>query len=746
MISRKYSELLPQYLAGSNIRRHSEILEEMDKQIDDKLDILSNAYNLQRPILIERVQEEAGKCTVNIHVNTKYSIKTIKIGSTIEASYTEDDAVSRTVITKEYTDVIPPVMPDLVVTVETYDDRVYVKGYPENDTIQNNECDHDEFLDITGRLLGIPRRTYLDPNRGQDADAFKNNYPAYFTKSMLQSTGIATEDDYYYSQRLQKFGDGLVSGKGLLSLMADVLYEWDTSSVVHVKNRSTYLYDSLDDVVGDTSEYDILEMARPLYDNIDYSNLQEVLREYYPITRILFALTRKYIEWFIQDFRVYNGRLLFTAYTEYSEDDTSEDVYKCTFLADYFNYKDSIVVSEGHATGMNAVWTGNIRIDWPVLLFARIRYRQMYECKNGNATDNITYNILTGTDCGDMRGISVLLQENEEDDNWNIEDWVTRLGSGGIPPLEESSTAGTVINLGSECNTYLTPLPDCDWCVHLNLSEEDGVGDLAPVFVVSYLNNADGRMEMTISADLIVTMKEYNPDGSVARTSTLDELFSGLDDIVPLVVERRGNSITFAYWNTGGTLTRHTRTYTSLSVNGALYFHTYQNRILLHSHNRYAIGEYNSDRADLQIMNTEDWTVIPHPTLPTTANVFSDEGVLSLGKRQSTLYPINREKQYNILLYQSTDVLYIGVGYLTGGTSSVMYLNANVFNELQRNSVNMYVLTFEEDGVYLALGSEKLRITTRTSDTHIYLYTSQDGYNQKLLALTEQTPAGGGGN
>lgn len=76
------------------------------------------------------------------------------------------------------------------ITVETWDEYSTVKGFPENNTIQGNEYDHDISLDYFGNILKFPRRTY---NLVEPED-YPNTVPAYDNQQ--------TEDDYHYLQRL----------------------------------------------------------------------------------------------------------------------------------------------------------------------------------------------------------------------------------------------------------------------------------------------------------------------------------------------------------------------------------------------------------------------------------------------------------------------------------------------------------------------------------------------------------------
>lgn len=76
--------------------------------------------------------------------------------------------------------------------VETYDGLVFQKGFPENDTPQNNIYDHDYALDILGHLYNLPRREYRTNISIED---YPFTFP-YFCNSQ-------TEWDYCYEKRLK---------------------------------------------------------------------------------------------------------------------------------------------------------------------------------------------------------------------------------------------------------------------------------------------------------------------------------------------------------------------------------------------------------------------------------------------------------------------------------------------------------------------------------------------------------------
>ena len=77
------------------------------------------------------------------------------------------------------------------IIVETYDEYQIIKGFPENDTRQGNEFDHDYSLDRIGQIDGIPRKEYIE------TEDYANTEPPYNDK--------LTEDDYHYMNRILNY-------------------------------------------------------------------------------------------------------------------------------------------------------------------------------------------------------------------------------------------------------------------------------------------------------------------------------------------------------------------------------------------------------------------------------------------------------------------------------------------------------------------------------------------------------------
>ena len=209
-----YRDLLPQYLRGENIERHCNVIERMINKLYSQIHILQDWNVLDRPILVEWSKElntiSAGitnikqtTVTYNIHINTHNPIRKIRITGGYEY---EEEHPSRMVVTNTTISFTKRYDTHFRVEVETHNDIHYVKEYPENDTIQGNDADHDKYLDIVGSFLGVPRKQYIEYPVSEGSKA----NPPYFGKTKyyrnwVQYYGSCTEDDFVYANRLKEF-------------------------------------------------------------------------------------------------------------------------------------------------------------------------------------------------------------------------------------------------------------------------------------------------------------------------------------------------------------------------------------------------------------------------------------------------------------------------------------------------------------------------------------------------------------
>ena len=109
--------------------------------------------------------------------------------------------------------------------VETYDEYHLFKGWPENDTIQEDYYDHDESLDSLGNQNRIPRKNYIPID----------TLGEYYTSEPPFNDRL-TEDDYHYMQRMLEYNIRLHTTP------APVLEIWKLYGIDAVmKNRERYL-------------------------------------------------------------------------------------------------------------------------------------------------------------------------------------------------------------------------------------------------------------------------------------------------------------------------------------------------------------------------------------------------------------------------------------------------------------------------------------------------------------------------
>lgn len=85
------------------------------------------------------------------------------------------------------------------ITVTTFDEYEFSKGFPENDTPKNNIYDHDLSLDEIGAETNVPRRQYTTII---EEDFTENEILERYTKTDPPFNNQSTEDDYHYMKRL----------------------------------------------------------------------------------------------------------------------------------------------------------------------------------------------------------------------------------------------------------------------------------------------------------------------------------------------------------------------------------------------------------------------------------------------------------------------------------------------------------------------------------------------------------------
>ena len=179
--------------AGSNFHKSTSVLNENFRDLHNDIFKTHLGNRLQKRVLIWKEQEDEHEYTIQFYVNLSL-LKTVTCYKNDEVIYTEsysyEDKVNTFIYSYEGTSL--KLIPDdkFHISVETWDEYLLEKGFPENDTIQDNMYDHDSSLDEFGLLYDMPRKNYIYKENTNLADT----EPPYNNR--------LTEDDYHYMNRL----------------------------------------------------------------------------------------------------------------------------------------------------------------------------------------------------------------------------------------------------------------------------------------------------------------------------------------------------------------------------------------------------------------------------------------------------------------------------------------------------------------------------------------------------------------
>jgi len=179
--------------AGSNFHKSTSVLNENFRDLHNDIFKTHLGNRLQKRVLIWKEQEDEHDYTIQFYVNLSL-LKTVTCYKNDEVIYTEsysyEDKVNTFIYSYEGTSL--KLIPDdkFHISVETWDEYFLEKGFPENDTIQDNMYDHDSSLDEFGLLYDMPRKNYI----------YKENTNLSDTEPPYNNR--LTEDDYHYMNRL----------------------------------------------------------------------------------------------------------------------------------------------------------------------------------------------------------------------------------------------------------------------------------------------------------------------------------------------------------------------------------------------------------------------------------------------------------------------------------------------------------------------------------------------------------------
>ncbi len=191
---------------GSNFYKSQYVNNEMFRDLYQSLFDVAESFRLDKRLFIFREQNTAYEYTIHFQANFP-NLKNVTIYKNDDVIYSESYSYDDNEDTFEYdyihstlNDVEDETLANIIpsdkfkLVVETYDEYYLVKGFPENDTKQNDEFDHDESLDEIGALHNIPRKKYLIVNSD---DLYPSTEPPF--------NNCGTEDDYHYMQRIIEY-------------------------------------------------------------------------------------------------------------------------------------------------------------------------------------------------------------------------------------------------------------------------------------------------------------------------------------------------------------------------------------------------------------------------------------------------------------------------------------------------------------------------------------------------------------
>ena len=193
----------------SNFTKTKKVFNNRLRDVSNDIFQVYLAGMLEKHVLIWRVQEQAYDFDIHFHVSLDYikSVEIIRFKGEIEEviyseTFTYEDSINKVEYLYEgHSETIIP--PDkFMIYVTTYEEYTITKGFPENDTYQGNDYDHDTSLDSFGTFYDIPRKTYkkLDTTNLSDEQII-----SYYAKTEYPFNDRLTEDDYHYMTRIFKY-------------------------------------------------------------------------------------------------------------------------------------------------------------------------------------------------------------------------------------------------------------------------------------------------------------------------------------------------------------------------------------------------------------------------------------------------------------------------------------------------------------------------------------------------------------
>lgn len=181
-------------MEGFKLNKHCLIWKEQDVPFDYIIHFVANYPHMKTVICYKNDDvicredysyEDKVSSFIYLYDSTMENDTLISILNEIEGENDEEDEVD----TGEESPIIPE--DKFSIYIETYDEHIIEKGFPENDTIMNNIFDHDISLDRFGSINNIPRKKYIP------TEDYPNTEPPY--------NNCLTEDDYHYMNRILEY-------------------------------------------------------------------------------------------------------------------------------------------------------------------------------------------------------------------------------------------------------------------------------------------------------------------------------------------------------------------------------------------------------------------------------------------------------------------------------------------------------------------------------------------------------------
>lgn len=204
--------------SDSNFTKTKKVFNNRLQDLNNDIFKVYLASKLEKHLLIWKVQEQPHYFDIHFHVSLPY-IKSVEIIRNYDKVTTQqitlEDGTTKNVTNVENIDEViysesfnyddninkfeylyegysKTIIPEerYKINVETWEEYILTKGFPENDTPFDDEYDHDYSLDNIGQLYNVPRKNYIRV----DESKYAKTEPPYNIN--------LTEDDYHYMQRL----------------------------------------------------------------------------------------------------------------------------------------------------------------------------------------------------------------------------------------------------------------------------------------------------------------------------------------------------------------------------------------------------------------------------------------------------------------------------------------------------------------------------------------------------------------